>query len=90
MSVRLLEEVLDDLNVTYEVSEKKRDLIAKVCQARERLQESHCQQYATCHFALYHNNDYTDDQSHWHNSCTFKASLYLLIYHDDRKEHPNR
>ena len=42
MSVRLLKEVLDDFNVTYEVSEKKCDLIVKVCQARERLQESHC------------------------------------------------
>ena len=38
--------VLDDLNVTYKASEKKRDLIAKVRQARERLQESHCQQDA--------------------------------------------
>lgn len=36
MSVRLLKEVLDDLNVTYKASEKKRDLIAKVRQARER------------------------------------------------------
>ena len=36
MSVRLLKEVLDDFNVTYEVSEKKCDLIVKVCQARGR------------------------------------------------------
>ena len=27
-----------------------------------------------------------DDQSHWHNSCTFKASLFPLIYYNDRKE----
>ena len=27
-----------------------------------------------------------DDQSHWHNSCTFKASLFPLIYCDERKE----
>lgn len=56
MSIRLLKEVLDDLNVTYKASEKKRDLIAKVRQARERLQESHSQQDTTCHFALYCNN----------------------------------
>ena len=41
MSIRLLKEVLDDLNVTYKASERKRDLISKVRQARERLQESH-------------------------------------------------
>ena len=86
MSIRLLKEVLDGLNVTYKASEKKRDLIAKVRQDRERLQESHCQQDTPCHFALYRNNDYMDDQSHWHNSCTFKASLFSLIYYDDRKE----
>ena len=86
MSVRLLKEVLDDLNVTYKASEKKRDLIAKVLQARERLQESHSQQDAPCHFALYCNNDYTDDQSHWYDSCAFKASLFPLIYYDERKE----
>ena len=87
MSIRLLKEVLDDLNVTYKASERKRDLISKVCQARERLQESHCQQDAPSHFALYRNNDYMDDQSHWHNSGTFKASaLFSLIYYDDRKE----
>ena len=86
MSIRLLKEVLDDLSVTYKASEKKRDLIAKVRQARERLQESHSQQDAPCHFALYCNNDYTDDQSHWYNSCAFKASLFPLIYYDERKE----
>ena len=73
-------------NVTYKASEKKRDLIAKVRQARERLQESHCQQDAPCHFAVYRNNDDTDDQSQWHNSCRFKASLFPLIYYDERKE----
>lgn len=83
MSVRLLKEVLDDLNVTYKASEKKRDLIAKVRQARERFQESHCQQDAPCHFAVYRNNEDTDDQSHCHNSCTFKASLFPLIYYDE-------
>ena len=61
MSIHLLKEVLDDLNVTYKASERKRDLISKVCQARERLQESHCQQDAPSHFALYRNNDYMDD-----------------------------
>ena len=86
MSIRLLKEVLDDLNVTYKASERKLDFIAKVRQARERLQESHCQQYAPSQFGLYRNNDYMDDQSHWHNSCTFKASLFPLIYYDDRKE----
>ena len=39
MSIHLLKEVLDDLNVTYKASEKKHDLIAKVLQAQERLQE---------------------------------------------------
>ena len=87
MSIRLLKEVLDDLNDTYKSSERKRDLISKVRQARERLQESHCQQDAPSHFALYRNNDYMDDQSQWHNSSTFKASaLFPLIYYDDRKE----
>ena len=85
MSICLLKEVLDDLNVTYRASEKKRHLIEKVRQARERLQESHCQQ-DTSHFASYRNNDYTEDQSHWHNGCTFKASLFPLIYYDERKE----
>lgn len=33
MTIRLLKEVLDDLNVTYKASEKKRDLNAKVRQA---------------------------------------------------------
>ena len=84
MSIRLLKEVLDDLNVTYKASERKRDLIAKVRQARERMQESHCQQYAPFHFALYRNKDYTDDRSHWHNSFTFKASLFPFICYDDR------
>ena len=59
MSIRLLKEVLDDLNVTYKASENKCDLIAKVRQARERLQESHCQKDAPCHFGLYCNNDYS-------------------------------
>ena len=35
---------------------------------------------------MYRNNDDTDDQSHWHNSCRFKASLFPLIYYDERKE----
>lgn len=86
MSIHLLKEVIDDLNVTYKVSEKKRDLIAKVHQAQESLGESHCQQDTPCHFALYCNDDYTDDQSHWYKSCTFKASLFPLIYYDKRKE----
>ena len=86
MSIHLLKEVVDDRNVTYKVSEKKRDLIAKVHQAREWLGERHCQQDTPCHFALYCNDDYTDDQSHWYNSCTFKASLFPLIYYDKRKE----
>ena len=85
MSICLLKEVLDDLNITYRASEKKRHLIEKVRQARERLQESHCQQ-DTSHFASYRNNDYTEDQSHWHNGCTFKASLFPLTYYDERKE----
>ena len=33
MSIRFLKEVLDDFNITYKASEKKRDLIAKVRQA---------------------------------------------------------
>ena len=39
MSIHFLKEVIDDLNVTYKASEKKRDHIAKVLQAQERLQE---------------------------------------------------
>lgn len=88
MTIRLLKEVLDDLNVTYKASDKKQDLIAKVRQAREELQESHCQQGRPFHFPLNYNNNHDDDQSHWHkiNSVTFKASLFPLIYYDERKE----
>ena len=64
MTIRLLKEVLDDLNVTYKASEKKQDLIAKVCQAREELQESLCQQGRPFHFPLNYNNNHDDDQSH--------------------------
>lgn len=39
MTVSLLKEVLDSLNVTYRSNEKKAELIAKVHQARENLQE---------------------------------------------------
>ena len=80
MTIRLLKEVLDDLTVTYKASDKKQDLIAKVRQAREELQESHCQQGRPFHFPLNYNNNHDDDQSHWHkiNSVTFKASLFPI------------
>ena len=39
MTVCLLKEVLDSLNITYISNEKKAELIAKVHQARENLQE---------------------------------------------------
>lgn len=46
MTVYLLKEVLDGLNVTYRSNEKKADLIAKVCRARTDLQDkaSRCNQ----------------------------------------------
>ena len=37
MTVRLLKEVLDDLNITYRSSKKKADLIEKVRRARANL-----------------------------------------------------
>ena len=39
MTVRLLKEVLDDLNITYRSSEKKADLIEKVRRARATLHD---------------------------------------------------
>ena len=42
MTVRLLREVLDELNVTYKASDKKAVLIGKVREARQNLQGNYC------------------------------------------------
>ena len=44
MTVRLLKEVLDDMNLTYKTKEKKADLIEKDCHARVSLRDEYYDQ----------------------------------------------
>ena len=78
MTVSLLKEVLDSLNVTYRSNEKKAQLIAKVRQARENLQEGE-----TCSTSTYVGKK---QSSKFKGSLTLKSNITCLYYYDDRKE----
>lgn len=82
MTVYLLKEVLDGLNVTYRSKEKKADLIANVCRARTDLQDkaSRCNQriLSTC--------SEKGDRRAFNNSLNSKKCAVCLFYYDDRKE----
>ena len=49
MTVCLLKEVLDDMNLTYKTNEKKADLIEKDCHARVSLRDEYYDQSNRCH-----------------------------------------
>lgn len=75
MTVRLLKEVLDDLNVTYRTNEKKADLIAKVREVRQNLQASTSQHSIS--------PGHTDRRkSHFQDRVTFRACPFYYYYYD--------
>ena len=84
MTVRLLKEVLDSLNITYRSSEKKADLIEKVRHARATLHDAshvHSKRGHTFSSVMYcHAGTPFEDYS------TFRKSPLCLYYYDDRKE----
>ena len=82
MTVYLLKEVLDGLNITYRSNEKKAELIAKVRQARANLQDkaSRCDQRTTSAYSG------KKKRREFKDSLTFKKCVICLFYYDDRKE----
>ena len=84
MTVRLLKEVLDSLNITCRSSEKKADLIEKVRHARATLHDAshvHSKRGHTFSSVMYcHAGTLFEDYS------TFRKSPLCLYYYDDRKE----
>ena len=82
MTVYLLKEVLDGLNITYKSNEKKAELIAKVRRARTDLQDkaSRCNQRipSTC--------SEKGDRRAFNNSLNSMKCAVCLFYYDDRKE----
>ena len=78
MTVCLLKEVLDSLNVTFRSNQKKAELIPKVRQACENLQEGDTRSTST----------YTGkkQRSKFKGSLTLKSNITCLYYCDDRKE----
>ena len=78
MTVFLLKEVLDSLNVTYRSNEKKPELIAKVRQARENLQEG--ETHSTSRYI-------GKKKSRKFKAClTLNNNIACLYYYDERKE----
>ena len=84
MTVRLLKEVLDDLNITYRSNEKKADLIEKVRRARTTLQDvSHDHNMRGHTFS---------SVKYWHTGTpfeywsSFRKSPLCLYHYDERKE----
>ena len=83
MTVRLLKEVLDDMNFTYKTNEKKADLIEKVRHARVSLRDEYYDQSNRCH--VISSSEY---QSPYENcsTCTFISGPIFLFYYDEQKE----
>lgn len=82
MTVYLLKEVLDCLNITYRSNEKKAELIAKVREARVNLQDkaSRCNQRGTSA------SSEKKKRREFKDSLTIKKCVMCLFYYDDRKE----
>lgn len=85
MTVRLLKEVLDDLNITYRSSEKKADLIEKVRRARATLHDdaSHdhnMRGHAVSSFKFRKTGTPFEDWS------SVRRNPLCLYYYDDQKE----
>ena len=83
MTIHLLNEVLDEFNVTYKASKKKADLIVKVHQAQENLQNTENFQHYTevsLHFRMSHENRDKPGKSHWYNRFTFSVTPFPVIY----------
>lgn len=84
MTVGLLKEVLDDLNITYRPNEKKADLIKKVRRARETLHNAshnhNMRGHAFFSFKFWNTETPFEDWPH------FRKNLLCLYYFDDRKE----
>ena len=83
MTVRLLKEVLDNMNLTYKTNEKKADLIEKDCHARVSLLDEYYDQSNRCH--VISSSEY---QSPYENcsTCTFINGPIFLFYYDEQKE----
>ena len=80
MTVYLLKEVLDGLNITYRSNEKKAELIAKVRQARADMQNKaryNERTTSTC--------SGKEKRRAFEDNLNFKNSAICLFYYDDRK-----
>ena len=83
MAVRLLKEVLDDMNLTYKTNEKKADLIEKVCHARVSLRDECYDQSNRCH--VISSSEYQFPYENC-STCTFINGPIFLFYFDEQKE----
>ena len=85
MTVRILKEVLDELNVTYNANEKKADLIDKVRHVRAALQEEsyHNSEKANVFPSSEHTDTKRDNCFHFKTSpgvclyCSTKSACYI-------------
>ena len=84
MTVRLLREVLDELNVTYKASDKKAVLIGEVREARQNLQGNTCPRSTPKNYQpeggrAKHERYFTWDLNN-------RAFWFVPFYYDDKKE----
>ena len=84
MTVRLLREVLDELNITYKASDKKAVLIAKVREARQNLQGNTLSRSAPKNYqpqgaSAKHERYFTWDLNN-------RAYRFVPFYYDDKKK----
>ena len=84
MTVRLLREVLDELNITYKASDKKAVLIAKVREARKNLQGNTLSRLAPKNYqpegaSAKHKRYFTWDLNN-------RACRFVPFYYDDKKK----
>lgn len=84
MTVRLLREVLDELNVTFKANDKKAVLIGKVREARQNLQGNTCPRSTPKNYQpeggrAKHERYFTWDLNN-------RAFWFVPFYYDDKKE----
>ena len=84
MTVRLLKDVLDELNITFRSNEKKADLIEKVCRGRASLHDaSHDHNMRGHTFSSF---KFWNTGTPFEDWFAFRKSTLCLYYYDDRKE----